>query len=101
MCAERGGGIEIKTRSFLRRLWSGRGHDTARRGRRCADQEDEVAALGKDIVRDWRRWSRRERWVGIAIRVLALLSVPAAVLFERDAGIPITTQAIAGPGAVN
>jgi hypothetical protein len=59
-----------------------------------------VAAFGKDIMRDWRRWSRRERWLGIAILMLALLSVPAAVLFERDAGI-LTTEAIAGPGPTN
>jgi hypothetical protein len=56
-----------------------------------------VAALGKDILRDWRRWSRLERWLGVTILMLALLSVPAAVLFERDAGVPITTEAIAGP----
>jgi hypothetical protein len=66
-----------------------------------ADQEDEVTALGKDIMRDWRRWSRRERWLGIAILMLALLSVPASVLFERDAGIPVTSEAIAGPRGVN
>jgi hypothetical protein len=59
-----------------------------------------VAAFGKDIMRDWRRWSRRERWLGIAILMLALLSVPAAVLFERDAGI-LTTEAIAGPKGAN
>ena len=59
-----------------------------------------MAAFGKDIMRDWRRWSRRERWFGIAILMLALLSVPAAVLFERDAGI-LTTEAIAGPGRTN
>ncbi|HEV2552076.1 MAG TPA: hypothetical protein VGU20_32510 [Stellaceae bacterium] len=60
-----------------------------------------MAAIGKDIMRDWRRWSRRERWLGIAILMLALLSVPAAVLFEHDAGIPMTTEAIAGPRAAN
>ena len=56
-----------------------------------------MAALGKDIMRDWRRWSRRERWLGIAILMVALLSVPAAVIFERDAGIPFTAEAVAGP----
>jgi hypothetical protein len=66
-----------------------------------ADQEKSVTALGKDILRDWRRWSRFERWLGIAILMLALLSVPAALLFERDAGIPITAEAIAGPTRAN
>jgi len=42
-----------------------------------------------------------ERWLGIAILMLALLSVPAALLFERDAGIPITAEAIAGPTRAN
>lgn len=60
-----------------------------------------MTALGKDIMRDWRRWSRRERWLGIAILMLALLSVPASVLFERDAGIPVTSEAIAGSRGVN
>jgi predicted alpha/beta hydrolase len=60
-----------------------------------------VAALGKDIMRDWRRWSRLERWLGVAILMLALLSVPAAVFFERDAGVPIATEAIAGPEHAN
>ena len=56
-----------------------------------------MAALGKDILRDWRRWSRRERWLGIAILMLALLSVPASVLFERNAGVPIAAEAMASP----
>jgi hypothetical protein len=30
-----------------------------------------------------------------------LLSVPAALLFERDAGIPITAEATAGPTRAN
>jgi hypothetical protein len=60
-----------------------------------------VAALGKDIVRDWRRWSRFERWLGVTILMLAVLSVPAAVLFERDGGIPIAAEAVAGPEHAN
>jgi predicted alpha/beta hydrolase len=60
-----------------------------------------VTGLGKDMMRDWRRWSRRERWLGVAILMLALLSVPASVLFERDAGIPVTAEAVAGPTRSN
>ena len=60
-----------------------------------------MAAFGKDIMRDWRRWSRRERWLGVAILMLALLSVPAAALFERDAGLPFTGEAVAGPRGAN
>lgn len=60
-----------------------------------------MAALGKDIMRDWRRWSRRERWLGIAILMLTLLSVPTAVLFERNAGVPIAAEAVAAPSGAN
>ena len=59
-----------------------------------------MAALGKDIMRDWRRWSRLERWLGVTILMIALLSVPAAVLFEREGGVPIA-EAVAGPKDAN
>ena len=98
MCAGRGLGIGIKGRSFLRCVGAAR---PSVQGRRRADQEEMVAAVGKDIIRDWRRWSRLERWIGVAILMLAVLSVPAAVLFERDAGVPIATEAIAGPTNAN
>ncbi len=52
-------------------------------------------------MRNWRRWSRLERWLGVTILMRALLSVPAAVIFERDAGDPIAAEAIAGPANPN
>jgi hypothetical protein len=60
-----------------------------------------VAALGKDIMRDWQRWSPLERWLGVTIIMLAVLSVPAAVLFERDNGVPIAAEAVASPQDAN
>ena len=100
--ADRSGrGIATTGRSFLRcrqTARSGRGSPTRLD---APGQEDRVRALGKDIMRDWRRWSRLERWLGVTILMLALLSVPAAVLFERDTSVAITTEAIAAPGAAN
>jgi hypothetical protein len=49
---------------------------------RRSDQAFERAMAMRDLLRDWRRWSRRERAISITLAVCAGLLVAAALLIE-------------------